>query len=198
MDALIVVDMQVGLLNGEPKHDLRGVIEQINRLAAKARTVRRGDFVQHCSGAEDDFVPGTPGWALLPELDRAAADIVIRKTLNDPFVGNTGRPGAKARERVLHHGMGNRSLRRRNRPIGRFKPLRRGGDRRPHLERPAPPRRRERHSSPQLGLEQFDHAAIGQARAHGRTPALTSPAVAATNRGLASNVIAYDALEHAR
>jgi nicotinamidase-related amidase len=37
MDALIVVDMQVGLLNGEPKHDLRGVIERINRLAAKVR-----------------------------------------------------------------------------------------------------------------------------------------------------------------
>ena len=88
MDALIVVDMQVGLLNGEPKHDLRGVIERINRLAAKVRE-RSGMviFVQHCSGAEDDFVPGTPGWALLPELDRAAADIVIRKTMNDPFVG---------------------------------------------------------------------------------------------------------------
>jgi nicotinamidase-related amidase len=88
MDALIVVDMQVGLLNGEPKHDLRGVIERINRLAARVRE-RSGVviFVQHCSGAEDDFVPGTPGWALLPELDRAAADIVIRKPLNDPFVG---------------------------------------------------------------------------------------------------------------
>ncbi|MBT1511131.1 isochorismatase family protein [Bradyrhizobium sp. SRL28] len=88
MDALIVVDMQVGLLNGEPKHDLRGVIERINRLAAKVRE-RSGVviFVQHCSGAEDDFVPGTPGWALLPEFDRAAADIVIRKTMNDPFVG---------------------------------------------------------------------------------------------------------------
>jgi nicotinamidase-related amidase len=88
MDALIVVDMQVGLLNGGPKHDLRGVIERINRLAARVRE-RSGVviFVQHCSGAEDDFVPGTPGWALLPELDRAAADIVIRKPLNDPFVG---------------------------------------------------------------------------------------------------------------
>jgi nicotinamidase-related amidase len=88
MDALIVVDMQVGLLNGEPKHDLRGVIERINRLAAMVRE-RSGlvIFVQHCSGAEDDFVPGTPGWALLPELNRAAADVVIRKTMNDPFVG---------------------------------------------------------------------------------------------------------------
>ena len=88
MDALIVVDMQVGLLNGQPKHDLHGVIERINQLAAKVRE-RSGVviFVQHCSGAEDDFVPGTPGWALLPELSRAAADIVIRKPLNDPFVG---------------------------------------------------------------------------------------------------------------
>ena len=88
MDALIVVDMQVGLLNGEPKHDLPGVIERINRLATKVREQCGAViFVQHCSGAEDDFVPGTPGWALLPELNRAAADIVIRKTLNDPFVG---------------------------------------------------------------------------------------------------------------
>jgi nicotinamidase-related amidase len=88
MDALIVVDVQVGLLNGKPKHDLRGVIERINRLAAKVRE-QSGlvIFIQHCSGAEDDFVPGTPGWALLPELNRAAADIVIGKTLNDPFVG---------------------------------------------------------------------------------------------------------------
>jgi nicotinamidase-related amidase len=88
MDALIVVDMQIGLLNGEPKHDLHGVIERINRLAAKVRA-RSGTviFVQHCSGTEDDFVPGTPGWALLPELHRIPADIVIRKTLNDAFAG---------------------------------------------------------------------------------------------------------------
>ena len=88
MDALIIVDMQVGLLNGKPKYDLRGVIERINRLAATVRE-RSGVviYLQHCTGSEDDFVPGTPGWALLPELNRAAADIVIRKTLNDPFVG---------------------------------------------------------------------------------------------------------------
>lgn len=88
MDALIVVDMQVGLLNGGPKHDLHGVIERINRLAARVRE-QSGlvIFIQHCSGTEDDFVPGTPGWALLPELHRTPADLVIRKTLNDPFAG---------------------------------------------------------------------------------------------------------------
>ena len=37
MDALIVVDMQVGLLAGAPKHDLQSVIGRINRLARGAR-----------------------------------------------------------------------------------------------------------------------------------------------------------------
>ncbi len=104
MDALIVVDMQLGLLSGEPKHDLRGVIERINRLAAKVRE-RSGVviFVQHCGGKGDDFEPETPGWALLPEFHRAAADIVIRKTLNDPFVGTDLAAHLKeiAPERVL-------------------------------------------------------------------------------------------------
>jgi len=88
MDALIVVDMQVGLLNGEPKHDLQGVIQRIDRLAANVRK-RSGRvlFIQHCGGTGDDFEPGTPGWALLPELHRDPADIVVRKSLNDPFAG---------------------------------------------------------------------------------------------------------------
>ena len=83
---MLVVDMQVGLLNGEPKHDLPGVIERINRLAAWVRE-RSGTviFMQHCGRKGDDFEPGTPGWALLPELVRDPRDIVVRKTLNDPF-----------------------------------------------------------------------------------------------------------------
>jgi nicotinamidase-related amidase len=88
MDATLVIDMQIGLLNGEPKHDLPGVVERINRLAAK---VRDGSgtviFVQHCGGKGDDFEPQAPGWAFLPELVRDPADIVVRKNLNDPFAG---------------------------------------------------------------------------------------------------------------
>lgn len=37
MDVMLVVDMQVGLLNGAPKHDLGAVIEPIDRLAANIR-----------------------------------------------------------------------------------------------------------------------------------------------------------------
>jgi nicotinamidase-related amidase len=88
MDALLVVDMQVGLLNGDPKHDLKGVMQRINGLAANVRG-RSGQviFVQHCGVKGDDFEPHTPGWALLPELQRGPSDLVVRKSLNDPFVG---------------------------------------------------------------------------------------------------------------
>src|SRR5271169_1355951 len=88
MDAMLVVDMQVGLLNGEPKHDLRGVIERINRLAARVRE-QSGTviFVQHCGRKGDDFEPGKPGWAFLPELLQYPADVVVRKEMNDPFAG---------------------------------------------------------------------------------------------------------------
>ena len=88
MDAMLIVDMQVGLLNGEPKHDLRGVIERINLLATKVRAESgRVIFIQHCGRKGDDFEPQTPGWQLLPELLRDRADVVVRKDLNDPFAG---------------------------------------------------------------------------------------------------------------
>jgi nicotinamidase-related amidase len=88
MDALIVVDMQVGLLAGAPKHDLAGVVDRINRLSAM---VRAGSgkvvWIQHCGRPDDGFAPNTPGWAFLPELDHQPVDLVVQKTLNDPFAG---------------------------------------------------------------------------------------------------------------
>ena len=88
MDALLIVDMQVGLLGGDPKHDLPGVIDRINRLAAHVRA-QSGIviFIQHCGDTGDDFEPQTPGWELLPEFIRDPADVVVQKKLNDPFAG---------------------------------------------------------------------------------------------------------------
>ena len=86
MDVLLVVDMQEGLLQGKPKHDLSGVVERINRLAARVR--ERGGrvlFVQHDGPPGDDFAPFTPGWAILGSLERHPSDPVVRKTLNDAF-----------------------------------------------------------------------------------------------------------------
>ena len=88
MDVMLIVDMQAGLLNGPPKHDLQGVIDRINRLAARVREqVGIVIFIQHCGGEGDDFEPQTPGWAFLPELIRDPADLVVQKHMNDPFAG---------------------------------------------------------------------------------------------------------------
>jgi nicotinamidase-related amidase len=87
-DVLIVVDMQVGLLDGPPKHDLLGVIRRINALAACVRA-RDGAvvWIRHCGG--DGFERQTPGWSFLPELDRQPGDVVVEKMLNDAFAGTS-------------------------------------------------------------------------------------------------------------
>lgn len=85
---MLIVDMQVGLRSGDPKHDLPGVIDRINRLAASIRAASGTViFVQHCGGKGDEFEPHAPGWALLPELHRDPGDVVVRKSLNEPFTG---------------------------------------------------------------------------------------------------------------
>jgi nicotinamidase-related amidase len=114
MDALIVVDMQVGLLNGEPKHDLHGVIERINRLAAKVRE-RSGTviFMQHCGGKGDDFEPEKAGLgastrtAPRPHRYRGSEDperSLRRDRPVRPLASDRAGPDPR-------HGMGNRFLR---------------------------------------------------------------------------------------
>jgi nicotinamidase-related amidase len=87
VDALIVVDMQVGLLSGAPKHNLHGVVDRINALSEKVRSEGgKVIWIRHCGNASDGFERRTPGWAFLPDLIRSDEDIVVEKTLNDPYV----------------------------------------------------------------------------------------------------------------
>ncbi|TYL91431.1 isochorismatase family protein [Bradyrhizobium rifense] len=87
MDAIIVVDMQIGLLNGPPKHNLQGVVKHINLLTTMVRG-RSGKviWIRHCGKPGDGFERDTEGWSFLPELDRHPDDVVVEKTLNDSFV----------------------------------------------------------------------------------------------------------------
>ena len=90
MDALIVVDMQVGMLDGAPKLDLQGVIDRINSLSRKVRSEGgKVIWIMHCGSTGDRFERHTPGWELLPELIRRHEDLVVEKTLNDPYVGTS-------------------------------------------------------------------------------------------------------------
>ena len=69
MDVIILVDMQVGLLDGPPKHDLHGVIQRINLLMAMVRK-KSGKviWVRHCGKTGDGFERHAKGWSFLPEL----------------------------------------------------------------------------------------------------------------------------------
>jgi nicotinamidase-related amidase len=170
MDALLVVDMQAGLLNGDRKHDLAGVIRRINELASKVRD-RSGRviFIQHCGAAGDDFEPHTAGWTLLPELQREASDLVVRKNLNDPFAGTDlqARLQQIAPERVLVTGWATdfcvdvtlRSAVSHDHHVIAVADCH-------NAERPSPSRRDPGHSASQLGLEQAHHATIHQGRGH--------------------------------
>jgi len=88
MDAMIVVDMQAGLLQGPPKHDLAGVIARINALAAMVRRKAGTVFwIRHRGRPGEDFAPGRPSFEFLPALVRRDDDPIVEKTLNDPYVG---------------------------------------------------------------------------------------------------------------
>ncbi len=87
MDAIIIVDMQVGLLSGPPKYDLQGVIQRINLLTTMVRRQSgKVIWVRHCGKVGDIFERHTERWSFLPELIRDPGDLMVEKTLNDPFV----------------------------------------------------------------------------------------------------------------
>jgi len=85
MKALLVIDMQVGLFEGEPPRlDADGVIRRINKIARVVRTT--GGivvFIQH----EDNSVlkRGTEGWEILPTLERMNTDLLVHKQACDSF-----------------------------------------------------------------------------------------------------------------
>ena len=88
MNAILIVDMQVGMLDGAPKHDLAGVVARINALTAMVRgSGGRAVWIRHCGQPGDGFEAGSPGWEFLPELVRAPEDIEVGKTQNDAYAG---------------------------------------------------------------------------------------------------------------
>jgi nicotinamidase-related amidase len=82
---LLVIDMQVGLFEGEPPcHDADGVVERINTLACAVRAKGgRVFFVQHEN--DTSYAPGARLWQLLPTLDHQPEDVYVGKTACDCF-----------------------------------------------------------------------------------------------------------------
>ncbi|MDB5022784.1 MAG: cysteine hydrolase [Mucilaginibacter sp.] len=87
MKALLIIDMQRGSFTPpNTRFDTEGVIERINNLSGYFRqTGNKIFFIQHNGTKNNEFVPGTPEWQLLPELNMLSEDMVIDKTANDCF-----------------------------------------------------------------------------------------------------------------
>ena len=87
MKALLIIDMQLGSFRPYAlRHDTHGVIERINALSDLFH--RNNDkviFIQHDGTRDNNFLPGTEDWSVLPELIRHPDDIEVSKTANDVF-----------------------------------------------------------------------------------------------------------------
>lgn len=87
--ALLVVDIQQGLFEDEPRpFNIGSVIENINQLTSRARSA--GDsvyFVQH-EAPDCEVAYGSPGWQLDSRLEVDAADGRIRKTSSAPYASS--------------------------------------------------------------------------------------------------------------
>jgi len=87
MKALLIIDMQLGSFKPYTlRYDTMGVIKRINDLSRYFRGKNdKVIFIQHDGTKENDFLPGSADWELLPELNVASSDTIISKTANDSF-----------------------------------------------------------------------------------------------------------------
>ncbi|AIY41502.1 Isochorismatase [Collimonas arenae] len=85
--ALLVIDVQHGLFEETPRpFEADTVIERINTLATKARTVGAPVvFIQH-ETPDDELAYNSPNWQLQPGLQVKNSDIKLRKKTSDSFL----------------------------------------------------------------------------------------------------------------
>ncbi len=108
--ALIIIDVQVGILDGlspplRASAAAAALDETVLRLAALAGRAHDAGvpvvMVQHDGGTGHRLARGTPGWALRPELQPETADAIIHKQSCDSFF-DTGLQAELAARGVTH------------------------------------------------------------------------------------------------
>jgi nicotinamidase-related amidase len=84
--ALLIVDLQMACFaEARPRLDRPGLVGRVNALAAAIRPRGVVIFIQHTED-DGDFVRGSEGWQLLPDLDRSAHDEIVEKSACDSFL----------------------------------------------------------------------------------------------------------------
>ena len=83
--ALLVVDVQNGVVEGAPKRD--AVVANIGNLVEKARRERVPVvWVQH---SDEGLAKGSDEWRIVPELDPDEAEPLVEKSYGDSFEETT-------------------------------------------------------------------------------------------------------------
>lgn len=83
--ALLVVDVQQGVVEGTPERD--NVVANVNSLVEKARQEQIPVvWVQH---SDDGLPKGSDEWRIVPELSPDEAEPLIEKNYGDSFEGTT-------------------------------------------------------------------------------------------------------------
>jgi nicotinamidase-related amidase len=83
--ALLVIDVQTGVVNGN--HDRDAVVANVGSLVEKARKERVPVvWVQH---SDENVVRGSDGWQIVPELAPDKAEPLVEKHYGDSFEDTT-------------------------------------------------------------------------------------------------------------
>ncbi len=83
--ALLVIDVQVGLITG-PAYRGPEVLANIADLLARARVAGTPViYVQHDGDAGGQMEPGAPGWQIHPTIAPESGEPIIRKRASDAF-----------------------------------------------------------------------------------------------------------------
>lgn len=86
MQALMVIDVQMGLFEGQQPRDGEAVVARIADLLQRARKAEVPVlFVQHDGGPGDELDKNGPGYAFRPELTPLASESVTVKTHCNAF-----------------------------------------------------------------------------------------------------------------
>ena len=88
--ALLIIDVQVGIIEGLRAYRGSEVLDQINNLLSKARASNTPIiYVQHDGEAGHPLEVGTDGWQIHPHINPHDEDIVVRKRASDSFFETT-------------------------------------------------------------------------------------------------------------
>jgi len=84
--ALLIIDVQVGIINGFKAYRGNEVLDRIHGLAERARASNTPViYVQHDGESGGPLETGSSGWQIHPAIKPETEDLIIRKKASDSF-----------------------------------------------------------------------------------------------------------------